>query len=82
MPQVDAINLVVRTQYGEIRNMDKGDWWHDTKLREWSVRRPFGPGYVDSTHIFIVTYKIDGKSVMTWSVDTQKNTVFQMENTE
>jgi hypothetical protein len=81
-PHGDAVELVIRTQADEIRKLETpgregGDdsWWHDTKERTWVVKRPFAPGVIDSTHLFEVTYRIDGKDVATWSVDTRKGTV-------
>lgn len=74
-PHLEAINLVVKTQFATIRKIDKGDWWFDTLKREWSVRRPFGPGSIDSRHLFIVTYKIDEKEMISWQVDIRKRTV-------
>ncbi len=74
-PHLEAINLVVKTQFDNIRKIDKGDWWFDSLKREWSVRWPFGPGAIDSTHLFIVTYKIDEKEMISWQVDIRKKTV-------
>jgi hypothetical protein len=83
-PHADALALVLRTQADAIRKVEasepgdgKGDetWWLDTKERTWVVKRPFGPGVVDTTHEFQVTYRIDGKDVAWWSVDTRKGTV-------
>lgn len=74
-PFVEAINLVATTQKAEIKAVDKGEWWFDTSKREWSVQRPFAPGGVDSTHLFTVTYKVDGKQVMSWNVDLRKKKV-------
>ncbi|KRG63545.1 hypothetical protein ABB26_11525 [Stenotrophomonas humi] len=70
-PHADAIRLVMQLRGDEIQRLDRSpDWWHDTKERTWSVKRPFGPGIVDSTHYFQVSYSIDGKVVGTWSVNT------------
>ena len=83
-PHADALALVLRTQADVIRTVEapeppggKGDerWWHDTLERTWVVKRPAHPGVIDSTHHFDVTYKIDGKVVARWSVDTRKQTV-------
>ena len=83
-PHADAIALVLRTQAEVIRKVEapgridgKGDelWWHDTLERTWVVQRPFGPGFIDSTHLFDVTYKLDGRIVARWSVDTRKGEV-------
>ena len=70
-----AIKIVLDTQADKIRAVDRpSDWWHDTKERTWSVKRPVEPGIVDSTHTFAVTYKIDGVTVATWRVDTSNGT--------
>ena len=74
-PHAEAIHLVASTQQGEIRKIDKGDWWHDVKTREWKVKRPFHPGTIDSTHMFVVTYRIDGQIAQSWLVDTRNKTV-------
>jgi hypothetical protein len=76
-PHGDAVELVIRTQADEIRKLENptnDSWWHDTKERTWVVKRPFAPGVIDSTHLFDVTYRIDGKDVAKWSVDTRKGT--------
>lgn len=54
---------------------DEEFWWHDVAKREWTADRPFYPGYIDSTHMFFVAYRIDGKVVASWSVDTRLGTV-------
>jgi hypothetical protein len=74
-PHADAIQLVMTTQQDEIRKVDGNDWWHDVKPREWQARRPFHPGTIDSTHMFVVTYRIDGNVVQSWMVDTRNRTV-------
>ncbi len=83
-PHADAIALVVRTQADVIRKAEapgridgKGDelWWHDTLERTWVVKRPFGPGVIDSTHLFDVSYKLDGRTLARWLVDTRKGEV-------
>jgi len=63
------------TQQAEIRNVDGNDWWHDVKPREWKAERPFPPGTIDSTHMFIVTYQIDGQIAQSWFVDTRSKKV-------
>jgi hypothetical protein len=50
-------------------------WWFDTDGRNWEVKRPFGPGTIDSTHMFIVNYLILGKVLGAWDVDTRAKTV-------
>jgi hypothetical protein len=74
-PHADAIQLVLKTQQARIREVDRENWEHDVKDRAWVVRRPFAPGIIDSTHMFNVCYRIDGKEVATWFVDTAKGTV-------
>jgi hypothetical protein len=55
--------------------VDREDWWHDCKERSWVAKRPFHPGTIDSTHLFDVSYRIDGKEVARWSVDTRRGSV-------
>jgi hypothetical protein len=74
-PHVEALELVFKTQTEKIRAVDKDNWWHDCKERTWVARRPFHPGIFDSTHMFDVTYRIDGKDVARWSVDTRERSV-------
>src|SRR4249919_1955301 len=75
-PHAQAIRLVMQTRADEIRKLDKDpDWWHDTKDSAWSARRPVGPGIVDSTHYFMVSYAIDGNVVGSWSVNTRTGQV-------
>ena len=74
-PHAAALALVFREAAGKIRDVDKENWWHDTKERTWTVRRPFGPGVIDSTHMFQVAYQIDGRMAAAWDVDTRKGTV-------
>ena len=65
-PHAAAIRLVMTSRRDEIQKLDQSpDWWHDTKERIWSAKRPFGPGVVDSTHYFQVSYSIDGRVVGT-----------------
>ena len=81
-PHGQAISLVLTTQQKAIREMEKqagslhmvgreDSWWFDTTRRTWSVVRPFGPGIIDSTHMFTVRYAIDGNEAGAWSVDTR-----------
>ncbi len=78
-PVIEAINLVATTQRAEIQAADAkvagADWWVDALDREWIVRRPFGPGLFDSTHWFYVSYKVNGRILMSWFVDLEKGTV-------
>lgn len=50
-------------------------WWFDTDERRWTVARPFGPGGIDSTHWFTVTYLVGGTESVSWQVDTRKQEV-------
>ncbi len=59
----------------QFRGAKEQYWWFDTLQRTWTVTRPFGPGQMDSTHWFLVSYSIDKKVVCKWSVDTAKRTV-------
>ena len=70
-----AVRIVLDTQQDKLRTVDSPDsWWHDTKERSWSVKRPVEPGILDTTHSFTVTYKIDGIAVASWQVDTRAGT--------
>jgi hypothetical protein len=71
-PHAAALEVVFKTQQARIREVDPGNWWHDVKERQWTVRRPIYPGWIDSTHLFRVGYRIDGKEVAAWMVDTYK----------
>jgi hypothetical protein len=77
-PHAEALALVFRKAAGRIRAVDKEDWLMDTKERTWSVQRPFGPGTIDSTHLFTVTYKVAGKPVAAWWVDSRERTVTEV----
>ena len=74
-PHAAALALVLRTQADVIQAVDRENWWHDTKTREWTAQRPFAPGTLDSTHMFQVEYKIDGVVVAQWLVDTERRSV-------
>jgi hypothetical protein len=56
----------------------EGRWWFDTDDRHWTVARPFGPGFIDSTHWFTVTYLVGGSEMLSWEVDTHKQKVTLM----
>jgi hypothetical protein len=58
--------------------VDSEDWWHDVEERTWFVQRPFSPGWIDSTHLFTVNYRIGGKQVAAWHVDTRGGTVTEI----
>jgi len=75
-PHAEAIQLVMRTQQKQIRNLDDpGNWWLDTKDRTWSARRTVGPGVLDTTHFFLVRYSVDGVIMGEWVVDTRQGGV-------
>ena len=80
-PHAEAIRLVMEKRADEIRALEaaidgKEDaWWFDTLDRSWTAKRPVGPGMLDTTHFFSVTYSIDGKVVGTWSVNTRFDVV-------
>ena len=74
-PHAAALELVFQKEAARIRAVDKENWWHDTRERTWSVRRPFAPGTIDSTHLFDVTYRIEGKEVGSWLVDTRSGKI-------
>ena len=78
-PQVAAIRLVLDTKAQQISEVDNPDgWWHDAKERTWSVTRLSEPGFIEATHIFVVTYKIDGVAIATWRVDIQAGTAAKL----
>jgi hypothetical protein len=67
--------LVFQKAPDRIRAVDQENWWHDVKERAWQVQRPYYPGVIDSTHLFTVSYRIAGKQVAAWDVDTGRGTV-------
>lgn len=69
-PHATALELVFQTQQKRIREADAENWWHDTKERTWVAKRPFAPGNVNSTQMFEVSFRIEGKEVAAWLVDT------------
>ena len=79
-PHAEALSLVFVKCGDRIRAVDQENWWHDVKSRDWTAKRPFYPGVIDSTHMFVVSYTIDGKVVETWTVDTRAGTVRQAES--
>jgi hypothetical protein len=76
-PHAAALQLVFETQASRIREVEKGlgDWWNDTFERSWTVKRPFGPGYIDSRHWFNVIYRINGQMAAAWFVNTRDRDV-------
>ena len=76
----NAIELVMSTRQADILTVDSPEsWWHDTKRRNWTVRRPVEPGVLDTTHTFVVSYSIDDVVVAEWDVDTRAATAFRRE---
>ena len=78
-PHTEALDVVFATQQKIIAAVDTEIWWHDVKERQWLVKRPFSPGVIDSTHLFDVTYRVDGKDVAAWFVDTRKKSAERRE---
>jgi hypothetical protein len=74
-PHVEALGLVFQKATDRIRAVDQANWWHDVQERAWVVQRPFAPGVIDSTHLFTVQYRIAGKQIAAWTVDTRRGTV-------
>jgi hypothetical protein len=79
-PHAAALELIFKTQQARIRAVDQENWWHDVKERSWVVRRPFAPGTIDSTHLFEVSYRIEGKTAASWLVDTRLGKVTERED--
>ena len=75
-PHFQAISLVMELRASEIAGLEDPDGkWHDVQDRTWSVRRPFHPGVLDTTHYFEVSYSIGGRAVATWKVNTKRRLV-------
>lgn len=74
-PQADAIELVSHSAAADIRKAYPNDWWTDTDVHTWSVRRIFGPGYFDTTHDFFISYSVNGKLRASWLVNTNAKSV-------
>ncbi|WP_202844945.1 hypothetical protein [Luteimonas saliphila] len=67
-----ALEIVLDEHAEEIFAVDDAESMaHDTKDRSWSVQRPERSDGVDTTWLFIVTYRIDGTIVGRWQVDTR-----------
>jgi len=79
-PHAAALELIFASQQSAIAEVDRGNRWHDVQERQWLVKRPFYPGVIDSTHLFEVDYRIDGKVVASWLVDTRKKSVTRGES--
>ena len=95
-PHGAAVALVIATQQKQIaeaeikhfetkgtdsfRGGTKQYWWHDTITRTWSATRPFAPGVIDSTHLFVVVYSVGDTGIARWSVDTRKRTAQLLTN--
>lgn len=94
-PHAEALQLVFTKESKRIRDVDlafaksaepmreigQDHWWHDVRKREWTADRLFHPGIVDTTHLLSVVYRIDGKVVASWSVDTRAGTVKSKDET-
>jgi len=74
-PHAEALRLVFEQCADRIAAVETEHWWFDTKSREWTATRPCAPGIIDSTHLFLVRYRIDGKLAASWMVDTRARTV-------
>ena len=74
-PQGEAISLVTKQAVADIRKAYSADWWTDTDVHEWSARRVWSPGYLDSTHDFFVCYSVNGVARASWLVNTKSGTV-------
>ncbi len=79
-PHSEAIRLVFDSCKAEIRSIDPGDWWVDTREREWRAIRVASPGQLDTTHQFFVEYRIEDRLVAAWYVDTEKSLVEHQKN--
>jgi hypothetical protein len=76
-PHVGALRLVFQAQGEVIDRVDEGEWWLDTDVRNWIVRRVCGPGIMDTRHDFYVVYRISGRDAASWVVNTARKTVLQ-----
>ena len=79
-PHSEAIKLVIEDQREYLEELEKSksgkaSVWHDRLAREWTSVRPFDPGYIDSTHWFNVTFKIEGEILAMWLVNLKTRTV-------
>jgi hypothetical protein len=73
---MEALRLAMTLGADDVAAVDDPkDWWHDTKVRSWSVQRPAEPGFLDTTHEFIVTYVVDGVPLLGWTVDTRSGEI-------
>jgi hypothetical protein len=74
LPQVDAIQLVAHQESAEIARIVV-DENVGTFLHDWQVKRVWGPGYLDTTHLFYVGLRLDGALRLAWLVDTGRRSV-------
>jgi len=75
-PHFKAIRLVMEQRAAELNSVDpKNDWWHDTKRRTWTTRRPFEPGVFDTTNSIQVTYSVEDEVLANWNVNTRTGQV-------
>ncbi|MET0290346.1 MAG: hypothetical protein ABW178_12020 [Pseudoxanthomonas sp.] len=69
-PHARALQLVLQSQATDLDAVDRAlPREHDTLSRDWSVRRPVAPGFIDTRGLLEVTYRIDGAAVARWQVD-------------
>ena len=71
-----ALRLAMELGAGDVASVDDPkEWWHDTRIRDWRVHRLAEPGFVDTTHDFIVVYFVDRVPLLQWRVDTRAGTI-------
>jgi hypothetical protein len=73
-PHVEAIQLVAEKENKVLSHL-AGDWWTDIEDHVWRVTRTWGPGYLDTTHSFLVIYTLSDKHALSWLVDTRERSV-------
>ena len=74
-PPLEAIQLVVEKDIDTLKKLDGGEWEVDLKNREWTVQRTVEPGYLDTTRVLAVIYRVEGKTVACWAVDLEAKVV-------
>lgn len=71
-----ALMLVLKEAASEIAEIEGRSLEEfDIKKRQWTVRRPFLPGLIDSRHVFVVEFHIDSRSVAVWTVQTDLGSI-------
>ena len=76
-PHAIALALILEKESARIAALetdDNGGRWLDTGVREWRVQRPVGPGFMNTTEFFSVTYLVDGEQRAHWNVNTKRMT--------